>query len=500
MKPRNLISVFQGDFVIDQSNLDSVKRFKALKSHEIKNMRSFCSEMINSGCDIGHFDGFFVSYNIAQINKEFDMLRFGEDYVLNIELKSELESEQKILKQMRLNHYYLKFLDKPLRIFTYVENVGYYEYIIKNDAIKQVKPNEVASCLIDQQVDNSIDPDKKFVPSKYLISPFNSTTAFILSEYFLTNAQQKIKNEIKKELIQNPFMFFCISANAGTGKTLLMYDIVKEQMGLGKKIQIIHCGKLNYGHQKLIDDYGWDIVSIRDIPNKIDEISLEGVDYVFVDEAQRIHESQLKGLTENAVKKNVPMFFSFDTKQYLKDGETCNVTEYLQAIYPNVLTLTKTLTTKIRTNKAMASFITNLMKIGKSNDNLNYDCVTIEYMNNLDCLKAYVAFLEKTGWTAITYTTSQLRKESYDQIAGICKRNAHDVIGQEFTKVVFVMDDNFYYDKSRELAAKGSYYSAKGMLYQIVTRVVEELKVIVLNNPELYINLLEIKAMDQSTG
>jgi hypothetical protein len=33
------------------------------------------------------------------------------------------------------------------------------------------------------------------------------------------------------------------------------------------------------------------------------------------------------------------------------------------------------------------------------------------------------------------------------------------------------------------------------MLYQIVTRVVDELKIIVLNNPELYYQLLRIKSL-----
>lgn len=59
-----------------------------------------------------------------------------------------------------------------------------------------------------------------------------------------------------------------------------------------------------------------------------------------------------------------------------------------------MLTLTKKLTNKIRTNKAMASFITNLMSIGKSHDNLNYNCVTVEYMDNYNALKSYIAFLE----------------------------------------------------------------------------------------------------------
>ena len=115
--------------------------------------------------------------------------------------------------------------------------------------VVKIKVEFVANTLKDQTVDYTIDPDKEFIPSNYLISPFNSTEQFIAGEYFLTSAQQKIKDEIKRELTLCPFMFFCISANAGTGKTLLTYDIAKEQIAAGKKVKIIHCGILNKGHE-----------------------------------------------------------------------------------------------------------------------------------------------------------------------------------------------------------------------------------------------------------
>ena len=104
MKPRNLISVFQGATAVELTGAVVDKCFVSLKKHEIRNISSFCAIMKSKGCTIGHFDGFFVSYTIAQIGKEFDLLRFGNEYVLNIEIKSELKvakKELKILKQMR---------------------------------------------------------------------------------------------------------------------------------------------------------------------------------------------------------------------------------------------------------------------------------------------------------------------------------------------------------------------------------------------------------------
>ena len=72
--------------------------------------------------------------------------------------------------------------------------------------------------------------------------------------------------------------------------------------------------------------------------------------------------------------------------------------------------------------------------------------------------------------------------------------NAHAVIGQEFPKVACVMDQNFKY-KENKLTARVGYYAPKGMLYQIVTRAVDELKIVVFNNPELYLKLTEIKML-----
>ena len=499
MKSVNLISYYQGILAIkDILNKDNAY-LKGLKAHEIRNLANFCDVMLKQGCQMKDFDGFFVAYEISQIGKEFDLLRFSEKNVLNIELKSELKTadkQQKILKQMRENFYYLNLLGKPITIITFVEHDGFYHYNSDSDNFEKVTVEFVASVIMEQIVDRNINPDKLFIPSNYLVSPFNSTDRFLKGEYFLTNAQQNIKVEISNELSENQFMFFCISANAGTGKTLLTYDIAKEKMKEGKKVLIVHCGKLNDGHYSLMSKHGWKILSIRNIPNEPSYISRYGdFDYIFVDEAQRIRDAQLTSLTEFSKKNNIPMFFSFDTKQYLRSGETKDIAEFLSEKYPDIKTSIKKLTTKIRTNKAMASFITNLMEMGKSKDNLNYECVTIEYFNNKDDVLKYIEFLKTEGWQAITYTVSRIDAESYDKLIEVSDKNAHDVIGQEFPKVVFVMDDNFHYENNK-LLMKNSYYSAKGMLYQIVTRVVNELKIIVLDNPALFAKLLEIKQME----
>ena len=293
MKPKNLISTLQGDRALNILDRNIGKEFKTLKSHEIRVLDAFCKDMISYGCEVGDFDGFFVSYEIPQISKEFDLLRFGVDCVLNIELKSELKvanKHQKIFDQLRKNEYYLKFLGKPTRIFAYVENDGYYSYTPEDNKIEHIAPHVLSVYMKTMVPDYTADPDRMFIPSNYLVSPFNATAQFIKGEYFLTSAQQKIREEFLGEAEKQELSFFCISANAGTGKTLLLYDIAKEILNRGKHVKIIHCGLLNEGHKLLRDNYSWDIVPIRNISSQSEFIDLCGCDYVFIDESQRIRQ------------------------------------------------------------------------------------------------------------------------------------------------------------------------------------------------------------------
>ena len=295
MRPQNLLSVYQGAEALENFDIPAEKKIKRLKRHEIRNLHSFCNEMLNAGCHLPNLDGFFVGYTIQQIGKEFDLLRFGENFILNIELKSELKianKADKIEKQLKTNHYYLKFLGKPLRLFSYVENDGYYEYV--DNSLIKTNAEAIAACIHNQVINYTTNPDHAFVPSSYLVSPFNSTDKFMGDEYFLTTAQQRIKDEIHSALKNHEFAYFSISANAGTGKTLLTYDMAKELRREGDKVLIIHCGILNEGHLKLKQNYSWNIVPIRDIGEFSVQSIFSDVSVILIDESQRIRGKQLQ--------------------------------------------------------------------------------------------------------------------------------------------------------------------------------------------------------------
>jgi chromosomal replication initiation ATPase DnaA len=129
------------------------------------------------------------------------------------------------------------------------------------------------------------------------VSPFNSTEKFIRDEYFLTHHQEEIKGQVinASQNTSQP-CFISITGSAGTGKTLLIYDIVKNVLGAQKRALIIHCGYLNDGQNKLISQYNWEITSIRDYSR----YNLSAYEMVIVDEAQRIRPNKLESIVEES--------------------------------------------------------------------------------------------------------------------------------------------------------------------------------------------------------
>ena len=481
-----------------KGNVDLGRENLRLKNREVVTLYEFC-EIIsrNSQSNINLLDGYFVGYEIPQISNQFDLLRFGDNYHINIELKSPLSEEDKynkIITQMRKQHYYMNFLDRETKFYTFVEEDGVYEYDCLLNEIFKIEEKELIKVLSAQIVNFDFEIDKAFVPSNYLISPFNKTEAFLKEEYFLTPDQNKKKKFITDNISENNYQFYCVSADAGTGNTLLVYDIAKYYIEQKKKVLVLHCAILNSGQYILKSEYDWNIISASALKNPKFFDNIVKPDIIIVDEAQRLVRYQYNKLVEYCIENEVNVIFSYDVKQYLRDGETNDVYASLIQTHPEKTAPKQGLTRRIRSNKKLASFIKNMLEIGSSNDNLDYSGVSIEYFNTYEEAREYIFYLEKSKqWKSITFTNSTRTTEPADLLANLCLTNAHHVIGQEFEKVVFAMDKNFKYNDQNKLVVKRNYYSLKGMWYEIVTRAISEIKIVVIDNHELYQTLHKIK-------
>lgn len=489
IKATNLLSVVQSTSNLSD-NLTSryLNHFGVvIRKSESLDLDRFIQLLRKASQNIKTLDNYYIGYTIPQISKEFDLLRLGENYIINIELKRE-STIDKIKEQLVRNKYYLSFLNVNVLNYAFTADKGrLYKLDNSNDLIEE-NFIELAKVLINQVLMKTQNIDELFNPSNYLVSPFNSTLEFINGNYFLTGQQEEIKRNTLEIISKNKPAFIKISGAAGTGKSLLVYDIVKEFYKTDK-VLIIHCGFLNDGHYKLRDEYSWDIIPIKNLTLK----NLSKYSLVMIDEVQRIYPGQLEYIIQNITTSKASCIFALDNQQCLKKEEITN--KIGDRIDDKTNPVKFHLTEKIRTNKEIASFIKCVFDRALTVEKFNRSNIELVYFKEYSAAKEYLSLLSSNEWKVINYTPSRKHVLPYDNYALDNEDNAHTVIGQEFDKVVAVIDSHFFY-KNNKLSTKNysnrPFYHPTKMLFQIMSRTRRKLCFIVVDNPEIMERCLSI--------
>lgn len=262
MKSINIISLVQAHLALEPTEYSSYIQHYGIdiKNNEVEDLRHLALNMYEVLPFINIFHDFYVGYKIQHISKEFDLLRFGSNYIINIELKNSSE-EEKIKKQLQRNKYYLIHINKVVHNFTYVVQTNQLYKLNGQEELELTSFELLTQLLTNQNLMVLDNPDSLFNPSDYLVSPFNSTEKFINNQYFLTNQQEDIKNQVTTKIGKGVARFISINGGPGTGKTLLTYDIIKYVKNTCNTL-IVHCGQLNDGHIRLINT-GWNIIPIK---------------------------------------------------------------------------------------------------------------------------------------------------------------------------------------------------------------------------------------------
>lgn len=483
MKKINLLYLIDAEATKNQNIFNKILQLYGIKfrKDEITGIRNLVLELDKQYISSSKYDSFYIGYKIPQIGKEFDLLKFGKNYNINIELKSELDVE-KIKKQLLRNRFYLNSIENNFFYFTFVyADDEYTFYELREDNFGKVTLDRVSEVISSQEDNDVQDIDQYFSPSRYLVSPFNSTGKFLNSEYFLTQNQEEIKIQIYNLINSHNKepIFISLTGSAGTGKTLLTYDIVYETINNGKKPLIIHCGKLNKGHETL-KSRGWKIIEIKSINHNINII--DNYDILFIDEAQRLYSSQFDKINNKIKEINGIVIFSFDQKQTLSKAETTlNMGSKIINISSNN---NFSLSEKIRTNKEISDFIKILFDKKRNNIKIPYSCnIEVLFFKKAESALSYITTLDKSVWKVIQFTPSQYNKEYHEKYFLYGNETSHSVIGQEFDNVVIIIDELFSYNPCGELIYNGSiYYDAVKMLFQNITRVRHKLKLIIIDN------------------
>ncbi len=454
-----------------------------VKKYELNVLKSLIEhiEEYNKG-SFNQYNYFYLGYKIPQIGKEFDLLRLDNESVLNIEYKREVENITILKEQLVKNKYYLQFLMKKLILIGYIQKNNELYLLNENDELEELKMDEFLNILSNNENCIEIDLNDIFKASNYLISPFNKTEQFMNDQYFLTSHQEEIMNEIISN-IKNGSKFFLIQGDAGTGKTLLTYHLAKELKRKNNNVALIHCAQINNGQYELINNYQWNIYPIKNFST----LFLRKFDVLVIDEVQRIKIEQFKLIKKYVDDNDIVLILSGDRKQILRTSEG-GIIEILE----NERLMKYSMTKKIRTNKELADFISVMLDLTKLNDKkLTKKNINIVYFNSYEEADKYIK--TKNNYSFINYTSTLYPEKG---LVGFERMdynkntvgNPHRVIGQEFENVGVLIDKHFYYDNNKLKAYKmnNNVYSPRDMLYQAITRVIQTLEIIVVENIDLF--------------
>ncbi len=491
MKEVNILSLVQAYKSLDENTRKRYFDFFQTnpRPQELEGLTFLVNRLITIDDNIELYNYFYHNYKIPQISREFDLLRFGDNYTVNIELKS-TSTVDKIKNQLIRNRYYLSFLGMEIYNYTYVSGENKLYSIDSSNDLFEARFKDLVDLLNNQEIKIITNIDKLFNPSNYLVSPFNSSEKFIWGEYFLTNQQEEVKKKVIDLLYGNESSFISICGKAGTGKTLLTYDVVKQTIKNKLDVLIIHCGKLNSGHYFLMKKFKWDIIAAKSTYG----IDFTKYDLIVVDEVQRIYPTQLDHIIDQTKAKNKNCIFSYDAQQCLRKWEINN--NISNQIIEKADPVTFELTEKIRTNKEIASFINSLFDRNRSPKKVKISNVELNYFNCYEDAYRYMVFLSSKDWKIINYTPSKKYKLPYEAFSIPFQDNAHDVVGQEYDKVIAVLDSYFYYDDDAKLSTRNyshqPFYHPTKMLFQIMTRTRRKLSVIIIDNNEVMERCLTI--------
>ena len=181
-------SILSEDFVRYYAGLASTREYK---HQEILDLVELLENLNLSSKDSS---GFIFGYLVPQLNKEFDLIKITEDYVLNIELKSQQKDEIQLAKQLIQNTHYLKLLEKQIYCFTFVSSTKKLYKLVNNDELQAAEFEELKA-LCSTGCVAEVDLDEIFAPKQILVSPLNNTQRFLNGNYLLTENQESIKKK-----------------------------------------------------------------------------------------------------------------------------------------------------------------------------------------------------------------------------------------------------------------------------------------------------------------
>ena len=444
---------------------------------------------------IRFLDGFWFSYSIAHISKEFDLLKFSADAssVLNIELKSEDVPEDRIRRQLEQNRYYLSNVSRTIYSFTYVMETDTIYQLKDNKYLQTVTAGSLASVLAKTRFHTWIPEnlDRYFRASDYLISPVSTPERLLQGKYFLTNQQWEFRRRILNLITEKEENrsaqpadppIITLTGSAGTGKTLLLFDLAIV-LSRKKEVLFLHGGPLREGHHvlnrrlrnvTLLSGTDPDLSGLRTgLPGQYQAAACT---CIMIDEANRLPANLVSALLQEAKKNRIPCILAYDPYSI---RSIFSPMEDAEEVIASNQTHTFAFSGNIRINRPIFSFMRNVFSLKEKTEQADYSCIDVLYANNRREEQLLGDYYTALGYTRIDLSSGALPED--------------ELVAQEYECVLIVMDNTFYYDEAMHLCRTGDDSAALSVLYEALTRTRERLAVLITENNTLFSRILQIR-------
>lgn len=413
---------------------------------------------------------FYYSFMIPRIGKEFDLLRIGEDTVINIELKSGNVSAETIKRQLQQNRYYLASLGKTVRSYTYISGEDKLYRLTGGNNLVESPWSRLCEDLEKQTSPFEGNIEELFLENNFLISPLTDVEKFLNREYFLTYQQRDIRSHIL-QCMEQGVKIQGFSGLPGTGKTLLLYDIAM-QLSVRQRVCVLHFGffpqeleALNARLKRI------DFIACKDADTLPE---MEGYACILVDEGHLMKPQIMDLLLQYAADHHTPILLTYDQEEVLAEEEHASAISRKLRETENYREYN--LTNRIRMNKELSAFVQQLICPGRYAYKKEYPSVEVAYANDETELEQFLQVFQSKDYVYIPDKTS--------------------ASGKEFDRIVMVIDETFYYDAGGYLRSRGTDGEHSGVrdLFHGLSRAQNKIAVLIKDNMDLMrevMNLLQ---------
>lgn len=500
----NLLSFFEAEKKKEIFELyRRINCIENLSDEEINGIKTIYRKFIEYlDVNDSKLSGYFLGKQYKRVvSEEFDILRFSDKKIINIELKSGRISDEEIKRQLNRHDYFLKSIDIDLevKLFTYIQETDeLFKYCDNKKDIVLCKFNE----LIDEIPTDFVEKNllERLNPTSFIISPYSDIKRFSSSQYFFNIQQKEAENLLKK----SDKCLLGLRGGAGTGKSLILFDVAEYfSSNLEYKVLFIFCSKMEVDEIMNIDK----VVSFKftDIVNVVN-IDLETFDIIIIDESQRLTKSQwdnyISLLDQGKIDK---LILSVDNAQTLRPEEKeLNIEDKLKKISENdkdKIEYVDYLTNSVRSDIELETFIKKLFDKKKSIKEIDFPKVNAVYFENENNARDFIEYCRnKENFVPIELPECKKFKNGYVYSTELEKiynssNSAFNVVGREFDRVVLPLRQEISYDSEGKLiidTKKNYRYLAENCLFQAITRVKSELLLVVIGNEKLYRKIYEI--------